>query len=106
LNKCKENDRNRWYRKYLRVSSDFFNENFEQANREARDVISEMTNTDTKDINLLVDFHLLGIDPSIKNGNPDENLLEQGDRILTNDPSVFVKKIDDENLLFRSLKKL
>jgi hypothetical protein len=39
LRNFKENDKNTWYRKYLRVSSDFYNEDFEQANREVRDVI-------------------------------------------------------------------
>jgi hypothetical protein len=93
LNNFKEGDGNCWYRKYLRVSRDFFNEDFEQANREARDVIDEMNNKKTNNIRLLVDFYLIGIDASIKGGNPDEELLMQANRIATNDLAIMLRRL-------------
>jgi hypothetical protein len=44
----KDNDKDAWCRKYQRVSRSFFNEDFEQANREASDVISQMNNINFK----------------------------------------------------------
>jgi hypothetical protein len=93
LSKFKENDKNCWYRKYLRILRDFYNEDFEKANREARDVVSEISNKSIMDNDLIIGFYLLGIDASIKAGNPDEDLIAQADRIATNDPSVLLRKL-------------
>jgi hypothetical protein len=46
-----------------------------------------------KEMGLLIDFYLLGIDASIKAGNPDEMLLEQACRVATNDPSIMLRKL-------------
>jgi hypothetical protein len=93
LSKFKEDDKNKWYRNYLRVSRNYFNDDFEQANREARDVIDLINNSNVKDLGLLIDFYLIGIDANIKGGNPDGELLEQGNRIATNDPSILLRKL-------------
>jgi hypothetical protein len=93
LNNFKEGDKNEWYRNYLRVSRNYFNEDYEQANREARNVINKITNSNRKDLGLLIDFYLIGIDASIKMGNPDEDLIEQANRIAVNDPSVLLRKL-------------
>jgi hypothetical protein len=97
--------RNSWYRKYLRLSRDFFNKDFQHANREARDVIDEMNNKNMKDIGLLVDFYLLGIDASIKAGNPDEELLMQADRVSMNDPVILLRKLMMEIYAFEIATK-
>jgi hypothetical protein len=93
LNSIKDKDKNEWYRSYLKVSRSFFNEDFEQANREARDAIAKITNSNTRELGLLTDFYLMGIDASVKMGNPDEDLLEQANRIAVNDPSIMLRKL-------------
>jgi hypothetical protein len=52
-----------------------------------------MTNSNTKDLGLLIDFYLMGIDASIKMGNPDKHLLEQANRVAVNDPSILLRKL-------------
>jgi hypothetical protein len=52
-----------------------------------------MNNIKNKDISLLIDFYLIGIDASIKNGNPDEDLLAQADRVASNDPAILLRKL-------------
>jgi hypothetical protein len=65
----KDNDKDAWYRKYQRVARSFFNEDFEQANREAKDVIGQINNLNINSIDLEVDCYLIGLDTSIKNGS-------------------------------------
>lgn len=83
----------KWYCKYHKIARSFFNEDFEQSNRETREVINEFKGESLRNIDLEIDFYLLGIDASIKNGNLDRDLIKSGEALASNDPAIILRSL-------------
>jgi hypothetical protein len=89
----RDGDKETWYRKYQRIARSFFNEDYQQVNREASDTIDQMNNKGINNIDLEMDFYLIGIDASIKDGNSDIDLMKQLSRIASNDPAITLREL-------------
>jgi hypothetical protein len=88
-----DNKQEKWYEKYHRISRDFFNGDYEKTNREAREAIGQMKNESMRSLELEADFYLIGIDASIKEVNPDRDLIEESERIASNDPAILLRSL-------------
>jgi hypothetical protein len=85
--------KDKWINKYQKITRDFFNEYIEQSNREARDPIIECNELDVRNNDVSVDFYLIGIDASIKVGNPDIALVEKDLKLADNDSAILLRSL-------------
>jgi hypothetical protein len=93
VSKWNDQKQEKWYGKYHRISRDFFNGEYAKANTEAREVIGQMKNDSVNNLELEADFYLIGIDASIKEGNPDRDLIKESERITSNDPAILIRSL-------------
>jgi hypothetical protein len=91
INKLKEPKQEKWCGKYHKMSRDFFNGGYAKANTEAREAIGQMKNESVRNLELEADFYLIGIDASIKESNPDRDLIKESERIASNDPAIILR---------------
>jgi hypothetical protein len=54
----------------------FHDEDYEQANREARDFICELNGQGIRSNPVSLEVYIIGVDASIKEGNPDISIIE------------------------------
>jgi hypothetical protein len=64
---CKE----KYLCKYQKIARIFHDEDYEQAKREARDLICELNGRGVRNNPVFLEVYIIGIDASIKAGNPD-----------------------------------
>jgi hypothetical protein len=89
----KDKNKEKWISKYQGLIRKFHDEEYEQVNREARDFICEMNSRNIKETSLNIEVYIIGIDASIKAGNPDLALLEDALRIADNDPCIMLRSL-------------
>jgi hypothetical protein len=87
----KEKKQEKRYGKYHKIAREFFNEDYKKANRKAREAIHDIKKESVRNLDLEMDFYLIGIDVSIKFGNPDRALIKEGESLASNDPAIMLE---------------
>jgi hypothetical protein len=64
-----------------------------KANTEAREAISCINNESVRNLDLEMNFYLIGIDASIKEGNLDRDMIAEGMGLATNDPAIILRSL-------------
>jgi hypothetical protein len=89
----KDKKQEKWYSKNHKIVRDFYNEDYEKANREVKKAINSIKNESLRSLDMEMDFYLIGIDPSIKEGNPGRDLVAKGKGITSNDPVIRLRSL-------------
>jgi hypothetical protein len=89
----KDRSKNKWIDRYQNVVGKFDDEEYEQANREARDFIGELNDQNIRNTPLSLEIFIIGMDASIKAGNPDLSLIEEAQRLADNDSTVLLRSL-------------
>jgi hypothetical protein len=71
IKNLKDQKQEKLYGKYHKIARDFFNGDCKKANTETKEAISCIKNESVRNLDLKVNFYLIGIDAIIKEGNPD-----------------------------------
>jgi hypothetical protein len=89
----KDNSKEKWYGKYQKIARDYWNEDFELVNQEAIDALQEIKGIGIKNNDPWMDLYLINIDTSIKDGNPDRAMIEEGIMLADNDPDILLRSL-------------
>jgi hypothetical protein len=89
----KDKSKNKWINRYQNIARKFHDEEYEQTNREARDFISELNSQSVRNILLSLEIYIIGIDASIRAGNPDISLIEEATRLADNDTTILLRSL-------------
>jgi hypothetical protein len=90
----KDSQKDKWVSKYQKIARDFFNEDYEQVNKEPRDVLQELYEQNIKNNTISMDLYLIGIDARIRAGNPDKTLIDEGLRLADNDTAILLRCLE------------
>jgi hypothetical protein len=71
----------------------FHDEDYEQANREARDFICKLNGRGVRNNPVFLDVYIIGIDVSIKAGNPDIGLIVEAMGLADNDSPILLRNL-------------
>jgi hypothetical protein len=76
-----------------KIARDIVNGDYERANTEARKAIGQIKNESVRNLDLEIDFYLIGIDASNENGNPDRDMVAESENLATNDPAIMLRSL-------------
>jgi hypothetical protein len=87
----KDKSKEKWVYRFHDIVRKFQDEDYEQANREARDFIYDLRENNVRSTSLSLELYTIGIDAGIKAGNPDMSLLEEALSIADKDPTMLLR---------------
>jgi predicted SAM-dependent methyltransferase len=73
----KDKGKEKWINRYQKIARMFHDEDYEQANREARDFICELNGQGVRNNSVRLEVYIISVDPSIKAVNLDIGLIEE-----------------------------
>jgi hypothetical protein len=93
INNLKDTKQEKWHEKYHKIARNFFNGDYERSTTETREALSQIKKESVRNLDLEIDFYLIGIDAGIKNGNPDRDMITDGENLATNDPAIMLRSL-------------